>query len=194
MSEPKKVRTRERMLASAADLLSTTGSGGVTIDRVLRESGAPRGSVYHHFPDGRAEMVTGAVALASEAMISMLTAVAEQATPQECLDYLVAFWKNRLETSDFTLGCPIVGATIDDGSVPGLHELVAGTFDQWHRLIAESLTGSGVAEARARTLATVIMAATEGAIVLSRAAGSTAPLDDVNLELRQSLDAAVAAA
>ena len=40
------------MLTSALALLRERGANGVTLDAVLAHSGAPRGSIYHHFPGG----------------------------------------------------------------------------------------------------------------------------------------------
>lgn len=48
----KRGSTRARMLGSAVEVLRERGAAGVTIDEVLARSGAPRGSVYHHFPAG----------------------------------------------------------------------------------------------------------------------------------------------
>ena len=53
LSSTKRGGTRAKMLASAAEVMRERGAAGVTIDAVLARSGAPRGSVYHHFPDGR---------------------------------------------------------------------------------------------------------------------------------------------
>ncbi|MFJ9968655.1 TetR family transcriptional regulator [Streptomyces avermitilis] len=41
------------MILSAAALLREYGASATNIDRVLAHNGAPRGSVYHHFPGGR---------------------------------------------------------------------------------------------------------------------------------------------
>ncbi|MGO4757142.1 TetR family transcriptional regulator, partial [Streptomyces sp. 2MCAF27] len=49
--------SRDRMVLSAAELLREYGAGATSIDRVLVHSGAPRGSVYHHFPGGRAQLI-----------------------------------------------------------------------------------------------------------------------------------------
>ncbi|ONI80797.1 hypothetical protein ALI22I_42400 [Saccharothrix sp. ALI-22-I] len=51
------------MVLSAAALLREYGAAATSIDRVLAHSGAPRGSVYHHFPGGRAQLIDEAVAL-----------------------------------------------------------------------------------------------------------------------------------
>ena len=49
------------MLESAAQLLRERGAAAVTVDEVLVRSGAPRGSVYHHFPGGRAQLLREAL-------------------------------------------------------------------------------------------------------------------------------------
>jgi TetR/AcrR family transcriptional repressor of lmrAB and yxaGH operons len=56
-------RTRDRMLLSAVTLLRERGRNGVTLDAVLAHSGAPRGSIYHHFPGGRDQLVLEAAQL-----------------------------------------------------------------------------------------------------------------------------------
>ena len=65
------------MLISAAEVLRERGAAGVTIDEVLTRSGAPRGSVYHHFPEGRNQILTEALQFAGEA----ITEVIDEAAP-----------------------------------------------------------------------------------------------------------------
>src|SRR6478736_9378051 len=64
----KRGSTRRNMLISAADVMRERGAAGVTIDEVLTRSGAPRGSVYYHFPDGRNQIVTEALRYAGDAI------------------------------------------------------------------------------------------------------------------------------
>lgn len=54
---PRRGQTRPRMIESTIALLRERGAAGMTIDAVLEHSGAPRGSVYHHFPGGRRELL-----------------------------------------------------------------------------------------------------------------------------------------
>ncbi|MFD2395066.1 TetR/AcrR family transcriptional regulator [Dietzia aerolata] len=63
--------TREKMVRTAAVLLREHGVAGTTIDRVLAVSGAPRGSVYHHFPGGRAQLLSEAVEFATDSIIEL---------------------------------------------------------------------------------------------------------------------------
>ncbi len=53
---------RQRMVLSALYLIAECGVQGTSIADVLERSGAPRGSVYHHFPggkDARSEFAAG---------------------------------------------------------------------------------------------------------------------------------------
>ena len=65
------------MLVSAAEVLRERGAAGVTIDEVLTRSGAPRGSVYHHFPKGRNQILTEALRYAGEAITTVIDDAAE---------------------------------------------------------------------------------------------------------------------
>ena len=51
---------RQRMVLSALYLFAERGVQGTSIADVLERSGAPRGSVYHHFPGGKDEIVSAA--------------------------------------------------------------------------------------------------------------------------------------
>ena len=64
--------TRQRMLASTAQLIRERGARATSIDDVLTHSGAPRGSVYHHFPGGREQLLREATELASDFVAARL--------------------------------------------------------------------------------------------------------------------------
>src|SRR4051812_36648835 len=49
--------TRERMVVSTALLMRERGARATSLDAVLEHSGAPRGSIYHHFPGGRTQLL-----------------------------------------------------------------------------------------------------------------------------------------
>jgi TetR/AcrR family transcriptional regulator, lmrAB and yxaGH operons repressor len=186
--------TRQKMLLSSVELLRERGAGGVTVDAVLSRSQAPRGSVYHHFPGGRSEIISEALALAGDTT----SAIIEQAAALGSLGALRRFgkfWNKLLLNSDFNAGCPVVsvavGASPDDQH---LQPAVAEIFQRWHQALAEAIIADGVAAPRARRLATMAVAAIEGAIILCRVQRSIAPLDDVIAEFGSLIAAATSAA
>ncbi|MBE1464889.1 TetR family transcriptional regulator C-terminal domain-containing protein [Kibdelosporangium phytohabitans] len=89
-----------------------------------------------------------------------------------------------LEDSDFRAGCPILAVAVDGGrDLPGAMDLTREIFTAWQDRIRTRLTANGMAEGRARRLATLAIAAIEGAVVLCRVQRSTEPLDDVVAEI-----------
>ena len=103
--------TRRRMLLSAVDLMRERGAAGVTIDAVLERSGAPRGSVYYHFPGGRAELVADALDLAGASITALIEGASGDGAIQ-ALHRFSAFWASVLRDSDFAAGCPVVSVAV----------------------------------------------------------------------------------
>src|ERR1700739_1956244 len=66
--------TKQKMLISAAEVMRERGAAGVTIDEVLARSGAPRGSVYYHFPDGRSQILAEALQYSGAFIPAMIDA------------------------------------------------------------------------------------------------------------------------
>lgn len=175
----KRGSTRARMLSSAAEVLREKGAAGVTIDEVLARSDAPRGSVYHHFPAGRSQLLAEALQYAGDS----ITTVIDDAASDGCLVLMrqfVAFWERVLADSDFTAGCPVVAAAIgsaDDD--PELTAIAGDIFGRWRDALARAFTTDGFDEADAASLAVTSIAALEGAVILCRSTRTVAPLQQV---------------
>ncbi|MBB4909289.1 TetR/AcrR family transcriptional regulator [Actinophytocola algeriensis] len=180
---PRKSDARERMVRSAAVLLREHGAGATSIDRVLAHSGAPRGSVYHHFPGGRTQLIEEAVALAGDFVAGLIEAAARAGDPVAAIDRFVELWRTWLADSDFKAGCPIVAVTVANDST----RLAAGVFGRWADGLAASFRTHGVPDARARRLALFVIAAVEGAVVMCRAERSLEPLEAVTGEIHELL-------
>ncbi|MGI5500803.1 TetR/AcrR family transcriptional regulator [Lentzea sp. CA-135723] len=189
MGEPGRRGTKQRMLDSAVQLLRERGAAGVTVDAVLAHSGAPRGSVYHHFPGGRNEMVQCAVRQAGDYISAMVRESAAEGDVRVMLERLVAFWKRSLVKTDYRAGCPAAAMAMDSRDiVPEAADVVREIFVRWQDGIAEALSANGFAGGRAQRLATVVVSAVEGAIILCRAQRDLGPLDDVLAEIGPLLE------
>lgn len=171
--------TRQRMLLSAAEVLRERGAAGVTIDEVLTRSGAPRGSVYYHFPDGRAQLITEALQFAGDSITAIIDdAVGRGGT--SLVREFVEFWERTLAESDYAAGCPVVAAAIgsaDDD--PALTVLAGEIFARWQAALTRAFVADGFEDSEAGSLAVTCIASLEGAVVLCRSTGSVGPLHDV---------------
>ncbi len=182
--------SRDRMIDSAVALLRERGANAVTIDAVLGHSGAPRGSVYHHFPGGRDELVLEALNRSGDTISAMLDRSLDAGDTTTAVRAFIRFWKRAMRESDYHAGCPIAGMAVDSHSpVTEAAAVVDSTFTRWHQRLVASLVDDGYSRARARRLATTIVACVEGALLMCRAQRTTVPLDDVAQEIRVLLEA-----
>ncbi|MGL6234523.1 MAG: TetR/AcrR family transcriptional regulator [Segniliparus sp.] len=184
-----KESSRDRMLQGAVDLIRERGVAGVTVDAIVSRSNAPRGSVYYHFPEGRAQIVREAITGAGELSNELIRAsLGSAADSREAISLMMAFWKHVLVDGDFQIGCPFVAATVDGFSAdPELRQPVAEHFRVWEESMAEVLVRSGREPAAARRKASLMVAAFSGAVLVCRAKRSLEPLDAVAEELDELL-------
>lgn len=189
MSEQGRRGTKQRMLDSAVLLLRERGAAGVTVDAVLAHSGAPRGSVYHHFPGGRNEMVLGALRQAGDYITAMVNESAAQGDVRQMMERLVVFWKRALTKTGYRAGCPVAAMALDSRDlVPDAGDVVREIFTGWQISLSKALTDNGFAAPRAQRLATLVVSAIEGAVILCRAHRDLGPLDDVLVEIAPLLE------
>jgi TetR/AcrR family transcriptional repressor of lmrAB and yxaGH operons len=182
--------TRRDMVLSAVEVLRERGADAVTLDAVLTRSGAPRGSIYHHFPGGRSEILSDALDFAGDAIAVRIERVAETGATSALRDFSV-FWKKILHDSDYTAGCPVVSVAVSNADEDGaqLASRARDIFERWCDAMRRALVGDGLTPRTAERLATMVIASVEGAVVLCRARRDMAPLDDVVEELELLIDA-----
>lgn len=178
---------KARMVEGAARLLAERGLQGTSFTEVLELTGAPRGSVYHHFPDGKDQMVAGAVDLAGDRAIAFLDSRAG-ASAFEIAEYFLYLWQQTLVRSDLQAGCAVLAVTIATDSSDLLAH-AAVVFRRWRSRLAELLEQGGLQSADAVRFAAVLVAASEGAVVMARGEQSMEPFELV----RESLLAQVRA-
>src|SRR5262247_4056036 len=123
--------SRERMVRSAAVLFRERGYSGTGFRDVISHSGAPRGSIYHHFPGGKSQLAEEAVRYAAEVVESRLEAAAADGDPVNALRAYLGNWRHLLERTDFRAGCPIVAVAIEPHESPEVTEAAAAAFSRW---------------------------------------------------------------
>lgn len=194
MSDRADLDTRTRMIVSATQLFREQGLSGTGFRDVVTHSGAPRGSIYHHFPGGKNELAEEAVRFAGATVAGQIERAAQAGSPQAMIQAFTGGWRRRLERSEFRAGCPVIAVAIEADAAPDVAAAAAEAFAAWEALLAQELRRSGIPRARAGRLATLTVTAIEGAVIQCRVARSTAPLDEVERELVAVITAARPAA
>jgi TetR/AcrR family transcriptional regulator, lmrAB and yxaGH operons repressor len=180
------------MVRSSGALLQQGGLAAAAIPAVLRDSGAPRGSVYHHFPGGRDQLVAESMEWAGERVTGVLHRLTAELSAGEAVEALCAFFAERMERGGWASGCPVATVVLETAPDAPLMRIPRELYAQWIDTLVGALTRDGVAAGVARPLAITILAAIEGALVMSRASASREPLDAVSGRLRADVDACIA--
>jgi len=178
----KRCDTRKKMLVSAAQVMRERGAAGVTIDEVLARSGAPRGSVYYHFPEGRNQILAEALRYSGESITEMIDDASGWGA-KALLREFIEFWERLLAEGDFTAGCPVVAAAIGCNDDPTLSADAGAILGRWCAALTRAFVNDGFDDDDAASLAVTSIAALEGAVVLSRSTRSTDPLRQVGDQL-----------
>src|SRR4051794_6824400 len=135
---------RERMIESAVALFRERGVHGTSFADVLERSGAPRGSLYHWFPGGKAELAEEATRYAGELIAAGLAAALEEKDPAQAVQGFARLYRRLLRDSDFAAGCPIVSATLEGDRSPAARDAAAAAFARWRQLLTDAFERRGL--------------------------------------------------
>jgi TetR/AcrR family transcriptional repressor of lmrAB and yxaGH operons len=163
-----------------SDALQRRGLHGVGLSELLRTAQAPKGVLYHHFPDGKTELAVAAIQAAVARLCGSLDALlVSPADPVHALRGWLEAAQKLLERSAFERGCPLatvaLESTADDVQI---RSALATGFSVLRQRVGALLAQGGIAAPRAAVLATLIVAAYEGALIQARVAGSAQPMRD----------------
>jgi TetR/AcrR family transcriptional regulator, lmrAB and yxaGH operons repressor len=175
--------TRDRMIEATVTALQHHGVAGMSFTEVLRESGAARGAIYHHFPGGKLQLVAQAAEHNSLQVREHLARLPTH-SPAAVLDAFLAAIRPVVQASADGGGCAVAAITVDaslpsGAQDPDLRRIADMAFCGWTEQLAERLTSAGLEPERAADLAATLIVLLEGAHVLCRASGDLEPFDRV---------------
>lgn len=187
--------TRTRILETTALLLRKRGYHGTSLNDILSASGAPRGSLYFHFPGGKDQLVIEVTCDSVAKVTERLgEALAAERDPAVAVHHIYQSVARMLEDNQFSLGCPIAPVVLDSPTdVPELADLCRSAFEQWIGLLREAFVRAGVAERRAQALALLVESSLEGLMVIARATHDRTPVNAVADEVAALIEQAVLA-
>ncbi len=170
--------TRDRLIRSTSRLLRTQGYAATGLNQVMAEAEAPRGSMYFHFPGGKVELAGAAVdRFAERSTARMRKILAEHDTVADAVAAIFDSYVEHLERTGYAEGCAVASVALDAASThPLLAEATGRALRTWTGVLAEALEAEGREPAEAHGLATVVIAAIEGTVVMARGEQSTEPI------------------
>ncbi|KHF37782.1 TetR/AcrR family transcriptional regulator [Halalkalibacter okhensis] len=167
----KKVNTREVLIQTTARLLQTNGYVGTGLNEIIKQSGAPKGSIYHHFPDGKEQLAVEAINWTKGNVTSFIQKQLNlYEDPIESIQQFILDSAGRFEEDTYFKGVPIAAIVLEtSASSEKLREACKEVFDAWHRIFAEKLISNEYTEEQAHKLALTVNSMLQGALVVSLA-------------------------
>jgi TetR/AcrR family transcriptional regulator, lmrAB and yxaGH operons repressor len=177
--------SREAFVRATAELLRRQGYNATGVNEIVARSGAPKGSLYFHFPGGKEELAVAAMARAGDQLRRAITAIlASTEGLGEALGRLVDAMAAGLQSSGYEEGCPIATVTLEAATGSEAVRVTADTvFTSWLEALEERMIAAGLARPEAERRAMLVLAAIEGALILARTRRDLWPLTAVREEL-----------
>jgi TetR/AcrR family transcriptional repressor of lmrAB and yxaGH operons len=181
---PRQTDSRERMVATTGRLLRRQGFAATGWRQVVAESGAPWGSQAHHFPGGKEQLAAEALEREAAQVQRDLEALLRERHPADAIAAWTEAAAGQLVESGWAEGCPIATTALEMASTSDRLAVVCRhAFDGWQEVLTRAMSARGVHADEARALGVLVVAATEGALLLAKSARDARPLDEVGAQL-----------
>ncbi|SDS23128.1 transcriptional regulator, TetR family [Halopseudomonas xinjiangensis] len=161
---------RLNIVRAAARLFRQQGYARTGLNDILAVSKAPKGSLYHYFPNGKEQLGEEALRYAAQQATDTLTGLrAEHATAPALLMAFANLLAEWLAASAYQDGCPMATTILE--TVPrasGLTSAAQAGFAAWSDIFEQALLADGAKPDDARRLARLSIATLEGSLIQAR--------------------------
>jgi TetR/AcrR family transcriptional regulator, lmrAB and yxaGH operons repressor len=183
------IAERANAIAGLAEIFREYGYEGASLSLITRATGLGKGSLYHFFPGGKAEMLAAVLAdIDAWFEVGLFIPLEREGDAAVALtamfETVSAYFQSGRRIC--LVGVVGLGTLRDDFAKP-----VASYFSRWIEALAGALRRGGVAAPQARELGENAVAGIQGAIVLSRALNDPEVFVRVLMQLRARLLAAL---
>jgi len=185
---PRVSDSRSKMVRTAARLLRRQGYAATGWRQVIAESDTPWGSQAHHFPGGKEQLASEALARAGSAYERLLRAALEGRHPAAAVGDWIDVAASELQASGWADGCPIATVALETAHTSdALATTCNAALTSWRAALSDAMRARGVRKPQADALATLVVAGVEGGLLLARAERDPAALRTVGKELTRVL-------
>jgi AcrR family transcriptional regulator len=163
--------TRDRLIGATAELFRRQGYTGTGVKQIVDAAGAPFGSMYHFFPEGKealgAETIKWSGAMYGQLIDLVYTAGADPVAATRNFFEAAA---DTVRDTDYADACPIATVALEVASTSEpLRRATAEVFESWLAAIDARLVQAGLTKTGARRLSVSLFSLLEGAFILARA-------------------------
>ena len=160
--------TREKLIQTTANLVSKHGYFGTGITEILEKTKVPKGSMYHHFPKGKDQLIIASIDYSGSIMQEKYKNALRSKGALDGLCAIINVLIEEMERSDFQHGCPIATVALDvSAHNEEIRKVCQQIYIDWQEGLSQYLSSREVSNAMEKSKLFFTMI--EGAFILSKA-------------------------
>ncbi len=171
--------TKDRLIQSAAHLFRTRGYHGVGLADLLTDAKAPKGSLYHHFPNGKSDLAIAAATWASDGMLRVIAASFDGADTFEDGATTLCYKLAKLFDLSGWDTCPIASTLFEGPDNTRFRDHAKHIYDGWIAEVQVHAARLGLSEEEAQRKSERVFVLIQGGWTLARARHSSEILRDL---------------
>jgi len=179
-----KNNSKDILIETASRLFRMRGYYGVGLKDIIEESGIPKGSLYHYFPNGKEQLAIEAINHTKDIVINEIQELFDAyEDPIEAFQTHLEHLSKIIVNSD-NIGFPIgtiAGETHSTNEPIRIACRLA--FKEWQSIYTTKLLQSGYNKKQSTDLSLVINVMIEGAILISLTSKSNKPIQVIKSQI-----------
>ena len=138
--------SREAFVRATGKLLRRQGYGATGINEIVAASGAPKGSLYFHFPGGKEGLAVAAMTSEGQRLRDAIAALLRSHSDVvEAVARVIDALAAGLEQSNFKDGCPLATVALEQATQSeAVRDAAVSGFNSWLEQIEQRLLDAGV--------------------------------------------------
>lgn len=174
-------KAKDRLIETAAKLFQIQGYHATGLNQIVKESGAPKGSLYYHFPGGKEQLALEAIRLTQAFVLENIKeGLQSSAHAASAVQNLITGLAERFEKEGLKQGIPIASLALESAMISEeVQNACQKAYMSFQEAFKEKLIADDFEEKRAEELSVVINSMIEGAFLVSYTMGDTEPLRSI---------------
>ncbi|WP_281248924.1 TetR/AcrR family transcriptional regulator [Bacillus alkalicellulosilyticus] len=181
ISIPRK-SSKDKIIDTASRLFQRQGYHATGLNQITQESGAPKGSLYYYFPNGKEELASVAVGRTVDLVAKRIQdGLKRYDDPIEAIQQFIFNLATEFE-EDFEKkqGLPVASVALETAHTSEvIRQRCQQAYEKWHDIFAQKLIEGGVEQEKATELGLVINAMIEGAFIIVITKKDSEPLRQI---------------
>ncbi|NYE08289.1 TetR/AcrR family transcriptional repressor of lmrAB and yxaGH operons [Bacillus niacini] len=170
--------TKLQIIDISIPLFQQKGYKGVGVTEIIKACNVSKGSFYHHFPNGKEELLIACLQSISEVITTHIQDIFKQSpTTKEATKAMIDILVSNFEQEGTISGSTITSIVSEMGSLTDpVRDVCSDLYLKMQTIYVSKLESDGFSKEKANSIAVMMNASIEGAIILCLTQKSSNPL------------------